>query len=38
MEINTRVGIIYVHQHTTIVGTRGIQDALVYVVYEDKHV
>lgn len=38
MEINTHVCITYVHQHTTPAGARGIQDGLVYVVYEDKHV
>lgn len=37
MEINTHVFITYMHQHTTPVGARGIQNGLVYVMYEDKH-
>lgn len=38
MEINTHVCITYVHQQTTPVDARGIQDGLVYVMYDDKHV
>lgn len=38
MEIDTCVCIIYVHQHTTRVGAKGVQDALVCAIYADKHV